>query len=274
MVINFDDVGSWPSDFLNVVAENRNLFIRHHKEEKLIDRLAESDVAFRIERPENRHKNEYKKILSRLSAILQGHKVMGYHCTRLTDSEIQCIKESGLKVLTDNLIAVRLNDALTEGVLPREAYEHISNSDTLKKSVSDQGQGRRKGMIWFVASKETLKQSGSVYRFFKFWGGEALYNNHEADKKISPYLKSIGVPCIIKASIPFSEGQHPIEYYVENFICRDIFDEIRCSQYSDELNIYVKRNLCFTEILEVITVTDPRFEQLTNYMKWPSERRF
>lgn len=41
-------------------------------------------------------------------------------------------------------------------------------------------------------------------RFFRHWGGEALYNSHEDDPRTGEALRSIGQPCLIEADVPIS----------------------------------------------------------------------
>src|ERR1700676_2031123 len=46
--------------------------------------------------------------------------------------------------------------------------------------------------------------NGGVGRFFRYWGGEALYNSHQDHAVRGPLLESIGTPCVIQADIPIS----------------------------------------------------------------------
>lgn len=197
---------------------------------------------------------------------------MGYHCTRLTDHEIQNIKSSGLKILTPDLIELRLRTVLEHGILSAEAHEYISNSPMLKSSTSGE-YGKRTGMIWFCPNQETLSEIHAVYRLFRSWGGEALYNGHEEDEKISPHLRSIGVPCIAKGGMPFSEVESFSSSYAKRFISRFISDEVEYPEPPYSFDMYIKRDLTPAEILEVIKISDPQFEQLTEYKNWPEEKR-
>jgi len=46
------------------------------------------------------------------------------------------------------------------------------------------------------------EQSYGVQRFFRSWGGESLYADHERDPKIGPVLKQIGIPCVVELMVP------------------------------------------------------------------------
>ena len=41
-----------------------------------------------------------------------------------------------------------------------------------------------------------------IERFFRHWGGEALYNSHEKNSVTSPVISRIGTPSIVEAEVP------------------------------------------------------------------------
>src|SRR5713226_6661167 len=48
-----------------------------------------------------------------------------------------------------------------------------------------------------------------LYRFFRHWGGEALYSSYESDPITSSAIRVIGTPCIVEADIPIASlGKH------------------------------------------------------------------
>jgi|MDSW01.3.fsa_nt_gb hypothetical protein len=272
MNIDIDDTDSWPDDFLQIISDNKALFIQYHQEEKRVDKLCREDIALRINRPLNPHKEEYEAVAAQLDTILQTHNIVGYHCTRLTAHEIQNIRSSGLKILTPDLIELRLQTALNQGILSAEAHAYISNSSMLKSSINNE-YGERTGMIWFCPNQETLSESDSVYRLFRSWGGEALYNGHEEDEEIAPHLRSIGAPCIVKCAMPFSEAENYSSSYAKRFISRFILDEIEYPEPPYSFDMHMKRDLTPAEILGIIKISDPQFEELTDYKNWPDEEQ-
>lgn len=110
-----------------MLADNKDLLINFHREEHRVDLLAREDVVLRIKRPLNPHKEQYSDIVSTLGDILEGENIIGYHCTRLTPSEIKNIHKDGMKILTSDLVTTRLSLALEESYLTQEQYDFISN---------------------------------------------------------------------------------------------------------------------------------------------------
>lgn len=60
----------------------------------------------------------------------------------------------------------------------------------------------RVGRIWFCFFPPLRGGQSGIERFFRFWGGEALYGLHEIDPETGPILRRVGVPCVIEADVP------------------------------------------------------------------------
>ncbi len=57
-----------------------------------------------------------------------------------------------------------------------------------------------------------LQDQSGVYKFFRGWGGESIYNCHEIDEISRPIVMSASKPCIIRpALIP-----NKINFYIPN----------------------------------------------------------
>jgi hypothetical protein len=63
------------------------------------------------------------------------------------------------------------------------------------------GDANRAGKIWFCFFPPRLGGQSGIERFFRHWGGEALYVYHERDDETGAVLRSIGTPCIIEADV-------------------------------------------------------------------------
>jgi hypothetical protein len=62
----------------------------------------------------------------------------------------------------------------------------------------------RTNMIWFCFFSPYIAGESGIERFFRHWGGEALYNSHEDHPVSGPALAEIGIPCIVEANVPLS----------------------------------------------------------------------
>jgi hypothetical protein len=128
---------------------------------------------------------------------LRSYSLVGWHCTRLTNAEIDNIVASGMDLPNLAMLTRRI-DAVTEDGLISTA---VSNR---LKSENQAHESNRAGMVWFCFFPPRLAGQGGIGRFFRHWGGEALYNTHEDDPNMSPILRSIGTPAIVEAEVPIS----------------------------------------------------------------------
>ena len=131
MDVEIEDIDSWPPGFREAVMQSMSLVISYHEECSRIGKYREGgDVLLQIHPPENRYKQDYRTLVERLEALLLPHRIVSYHCTRLTQEEIVDIKQEGLQVLTTNLVNKRLEQCLSHGYLNQVEYERIKNSPT------------------------------------------------------------------------------------------------------------------------------------------------
>lgn len=219
-IIDLEDMNTWPSDFCREILENKNLIVNYHQEEIQVDRLAEHDLSVRYNRPHNDYQNDYDIFIQRLEEIVCGGSIIVYHCTRLADHEIRDIRKNGLKMLTPDLVKSRIANAVTNSLLTEEQGSYLIKSKHIAAKL-DGKWGVRSNLLFFCSTKSPLKYWDGVGRFFRYWGGEAIYVGHEDDRRISHQLMKIGNPCIVKCSIPFSEmnrgetlSEHMLSYYI------------------------------------------------------------
>lgn len=266
--IDIEDTGTWPEEFLAIMMGNKNLFIDFHNEYHRIDLLQRESVALRVNPPVNPYENQYSQVVSVLAEILEEENIVGYHCTRLTPSEIKGILNTGMNILTRDLVTARLALALKEGHLTQAQYGYITTCEELEWSLSNQN-GQRTGYIWFCPNRSSLTDGGGVSRLFRSWGGEAVYNGHEHKDNEGLIFRSIGTPCIVKASVPVEDIDEDVETLAKKFISQFIFSDLDFYPHpSAGFDMSVERDLASAEILEIIEFNDPRFAEFTNHAEW------
>lgn len=137
-----------------------------------------------------------------LDAMLKPYTLVpGYHCTRLTEREIACIREAGmqppnLQILSNRIVALKEERLIDDTVAAALLVENEAD------------QQNRSGKIWFCFYPPRHAGEGGIGRFFKYWGGEALYNSHQEHALRGPILEKIGTPCLIEAEIPIASLGH------------------------------------------------------------------
>lgn len=273
--IDIEDVKTWPDIFFETMSENKDLFIAYQTEDLRIDKLLREDATLRMgrNRPVNTYVDKYDDIVFELAEILKEHNIVGYHCTRLAEHEIVGINREGMKILTTELVHSRLQSALDIGLLNEDQHLYIQNSEILKKSLNNE-YGWRTNYIWFCPNLSTLKEGAAVSRLFGSWGGESVYNGHEEDENIGPHLRSIGIPCIVKCSMPIVDVEDDLEGLAKCFIAQFISKDIDfIPDPSACFDMSIQRDLSATEVIEIITFNDPRFEEMTDHTNWYEDER-
>ena len=72
-----------------IVVEQRGLIVDYQRERLRIDQLCQDDLEMRIHPPQNRYAPAYCALVAVLEPTLVHHRIVAYHCTRLTESEIE-----------------------------------------------------------------------------------------------------------------------------------------------------------------------------------------
>ena len=147
--------------------------------------------------PENPFLKEREDILEKINILLQPEQLVGWHCTKLTNSEINKIQRLGMCLPSLELLEERISNLINEGVISPEVGEKLKVNNWANEK-------HRKGMIWFCFFHPKLAGQSGIEDFFQYWGGEALYRLHQNNSETDSVLMSIGTPCLIEAEVPIS----------------------------------------------------------------------
>ncbi len=272
LAIEIEDHESWPPVFRSEAVRDRPLVLAYQRERARIDKLCQDDIFMRINPPKNKYREDYDVLVERLEDFLTPHRLVAFHCTRLTQDEIGGIKKNGLQLLTPALVKKKLDECHAAGHLSDRDHAYLTGSKSVADNVNDV-HAHRTGMIWFCPNRSTLQDYSGVYRLFRSWGGEAVYCGHEDDMRIAPVLASIGTPCIVKCAIPFDRAEHYHENFSERFLAQLISDEIEYPEPAAGFDLNTKKDLEAADVLEIIEFADPRFAALTGFGGWPAHCR-
>ena len=235
---------SWPSDVLEFLDNNHDLFLGW----------------------ENRAKGRapspalYDNAVYGLRNVLRRHSLHGYHCTRLTDNEIASIQRDGMQLPDAEVLKNRINNLCREGILK------ASNARQLIEK-NQAGDDCRARMIWFCFFEPQEDGQHGIERFFRFWGGEALYNSHEDDASMAAVLRRIGTPCLVEADVPISlleEHSYLDTKLVRRYLINRGFKTLECLLHEDK----AKSPLPAQTIKRIIRHPSKEFSLLTGCDTW------
>lgn len=138
----------------------------------------------------------YDRAHARLHEALQPYALVGWHLTRLLDHEVDAIRTAGLQVLSTQLLEWRISEAQSRALLDTETVAALQANHHANKPY-------RAGQLWFGFTK-ALPGEQATNRLLRYWGGEALYIEHEDDSATAAVLCGLGRPAIVDAVVPIA----------------------------------------------------------------------
>ena len=167
-----------------------------------------------------------------------------------------------MATLSPELVARKIVAALQEGHLTSAQANHLQGMALVKED-----RGERNGMIWFVFCRSTLKTDIlGLYRLLGFWGGEAIYFDHERTA-LGRHLATLGKPRIIEAEIPIPTlgvSMRTADRLLGVFLWRRNIPQPNDHTFEG----HSTAPLSATMIRKVYTEGSPDFEELTEYRTW------
>jgi hypothetical protein len=122
-----------------------------------------------------------------------------YHATRLLNHEVIDVREHGLRLADQQLIAERVATAVAAGALTRTQGKSLLRNTTFALKSA----GVRDNQICFVSSVRIFEEQPQAFgSLHQIWGGEVMYAakwGHDP-KGVPAYLR-IGQPAIVVARI-------------------------------------------------------------------------
>jgi hypothetical protein len=265
--VEIEGEATWPAEFRERAVAGRQLVNSYQRERQRIDGLIQQDTSARTNLPRNAFLSEYDRLVETLEGILSSHRIVGYHCTRLTPGEAADIRVNGLRVLSPELVRVKLKHCFADGHLTQANFAYLQNSPHIADSLRDH-YGQRTHQIAYCANQSTLRSAGHVYRLLQSWGGEVASRGHEDDTRIEHVLQRVGVPYIIKCAVPYADVKEWCRPLAERFLSQLVGGEVKDPEPSACFDLFATRDLAPGNVLDLIAGPDPQFSTLTNYKNW------
>ena len=197
-----------------------------------------------------------------LRRALQPYQILGWHCTRLTDAEAEVIRRNGMQLPDAEMLASRIDSLVKTGLTTPDIARRL-------KSENQASEKYRARTICFCFFPPRNAGEDGVGRFFRHWGGEALYVCHENDPITSPAISCVGTPCIVEADVPIPllrmYGNLEASIYRRYLASRSAPITWQ-SDYEDR----IEHPLPAKSVRRVIAFPDPDFYSLTGCSEWCS----
>jgi len=260
-----DDETTWPTDLTDLLAENLEELKAYHKFERDLERrYAKGDWKARYHPPANPSQVTRMRVLEEANALVDGASVVGYHCTRLVDHEVDAILTGGMKPLSAELVQEKISALVASGLVPADVGSLLLTENA---TCHSEHYGRRLGMSWFVFARPTLREENGVIRLLSQWGGEATYLLHEQTPDVIERLRKLGTPCIVEAAITVRDIQ-TFCTVGERLVCHYLAKR-RVRGENPDWEGYVE--VPTPRVRRIIRRGDGVFERLTNCQRWKTK---
>jgi hypothetical protein len=135
------------------------------------------------------------ELQSEFRSLFAGKMLLGDHFTRLLDHEVELVRQDGLKPLTPQLVATRIEAASAHGALRPDAAAALLERNLL---ATGNGAGRM-NKVCVVIGRRALKQSAAACDDqLACWGGEVIYRSATETKEL---VRGLGRPALAAVRI-------------------------------------------------------------------------
>ena len=243
-----NDESTWPEDLRNLIAAEKEVFLDYELRRTPNSPVSRFDAA------------RWDRTVLSLSEFIAQYSLHGYHCTRLTNEEISTIQQHGMDLPNHSLLCARITRLLRQGLFTREVAQKLMANNDANNLF-------RSGRLWFCFfAPRTVSQPG-IERFFRSWGGEALYCRHESDPVTGPALSAIGTPCLIEADVPLAgiELRYSlVERFGRQFLLNRGLRTMEPAEHED----HTRQAVPSDRIIRVIQYPSDEFLALTGCGTW------
>ncbi|MFM0085015.1 hypothetical protein P0D72_40120 [Paraburkholderia sediminicola] len=132
--------GAWPAPLVSLLDSLHELFLN-------------GEIAPRKVSP-----GKYDRAIVAVADSLTPYSITGWHCTRLTDDEIEQILESDMELPEGTMLRRRVDAIVTSGQLPRDVGERLAAANQADES-------NRSGRLWFIFFPPRRAGEGGIGRF-------------------------------------------------------------------------------------------------------------
>lgn len=207
-----------------------------------------------LNRPNNTFAANLVALKEALALELQSRKIRAWHYTRLTDSEAETLKSSGVVISTLCSLQARLTARVEAGDLGQDVAEQVFAASPFH---SDQ-LGARSNKFWMTSHPIAVDDTG-VEPLMARWGGEVASFGVK-DKDYLTILAGIGRRSIVELAVPIALTCHA--YSASEAVIATFGRGLGCIPSKMAFDLYVTAPLPGSAVLDIHADPDPRFSAM------------
>ncbi len=139
------EVQSWPSPLLEYLDSEHEMLLAHAKfnREQMTAYLNQKgDHIPRALMPSNPYIHERDRVWLATNELLKPYTLLGRHCSRLTEFEVEYIRQNGMQLPNSDTLRERIRRLETEGLITAEIGDQLIGDNYSNDEY-------RKDRIWF-----------------------------------------------------------------------------------------------------------------------------
>lgn len=180
----------------------------------------------------NPHASDYFEFEENLEQTMRARSIRAWHYTRLTDSEVDAMRTSGIYLSTLETIRQRLDAQVAAGRITEEESRELFSASPFHAAEQFEGRSNR---FWLTAHP-IEPSDGDVSLLLRNWGGEAIYFWLEGDSSLKEIVANLGRPRALEVRVPFdairqsfSATQRVVATFARNLGCIGRFEGLDLS---------------------------------------------
>lgn len=244
--INIYEIASWPDHILNYMDNSMELFSAWCDDSVPAGRRAMLA-------------RQFDNVVTKLRPNLENYYMIGYHCTRLVDAEIEDIRNFGMRLLNPHVLKARI-----EGLVDQGYIDEIIAESLIENNEADDPY--RKEMLWFCLFHPYHVGEMGISRLLRSWGGEALFNSHEGHPVTGAVLRNIGTASIIEVKVPCISLPAPTFdlNFVNRYLAYKGLQDLNATLYET----YINERIVKENLISIHRFPEESFVALTKCDTW------
>lgn len=130
--------------------------------------------------------------------LVDDREILAIHASRLTEREIENIRNFGLDATSGELVTKKLAQARDDNALTEDEYQHLLDVAT---SSLEPDEFRANQICLSIGEFDYDRDKSQLYHFWRTWGGEII-NMNVREVELMKKLRSLGKSVNVKIHIP------------------------------------------------------------------------
>jgi len=261
-LIDVWDIGTFDGDLLSELRANADL-VRNYAAADAENFGSCETPGLRARYQTNPHAEHYLHFLESLCRFIKGRTIRSWHYTRLTDSEVEALRATGVQLSTLETTRQRIDAQVIAGLIPHEIADSLYQASPLH--ASDQAEART-NKFWMTSHPVDVNDDG-VAPLLSNWGGEVVYFWIQ-DAHLQQLVASIGTARVLEIAVRLEATRHT--YSAAKAIAGTFSRSLNRVSDFDEFDLCAVRPLAPEAILGVHTEGEATFDRIargypTNY---------